>query len=37
MVSSSLDDLGDLGDLGDLDDLDDVALDEQKMPATRRL
>jgi hypothetical protein len=34
MVSSSLDDLG---DLGDLDDLDDVALDEQKMPATRRL
>jgi hypothetical protein len=31
MVSSSL------GDLDDLDDLGDVALDEQKMPATRRL
>jgi hypothetical protein len=34
MTSSSLDDLGDLGDLGDLDG---VALDEQKMPAARRL
>jgi hypothetical protein len=31
MISSSL------GDLGDLGDLDGVALDEQKMPATRRL
>jgi hypothetical protein len=31
MTSSSLDDLGDLGDL------DGVALDEQKMPAARRL
>jgi hypothetical protein len=31
MVSSSLD------DLGDLDDLDGAGLDEQKMPATRRL
>jgi hypothetical protein len=34
MTSSSLDDLGDLGVLCDLDG---VALDEQKMPAARRL
>jgi hypothetical protein len=31
MISSSLD------ELDELDGLDDVALDEQKMPATRRL